>query len=76
MIVSDTSIGYGFGIYVADLEGYVSINSDPAFIPVTADEEAELQSIIRSRSIESSGMNFSIQGKKSTDKKMNLTPIL
>jgi len=76
LIVSDTSIGYGFGIYVADLEGYVSINSDPAFIPVTADEEAELQSIIRSRSIESSGMNFSIQGKKSTDKKMNLTPIL
>jgi hypothetical protein len=76
LIVSDTSIGYGFGIYVADLGGYLSINSDPAFIPVTADEEAELQSIIRSRSIESSGMNFSIQGKKSTDKKMNLTPIL
>lgn len=82
LIVSDSSVGTGFRIigYNVDDEddsGYLNTNLNPAFIPVVADaEELELQSSAIIRSSNKSGTNFSIQGKKSTDKKKNLTPVL
>lgn len=82
LVVSESSEGTGFRIigYNVDDEddsGYLNTNLNPAFIPVVADaEEIELQSSTSFRSTNSSGINFSIQGKKSTDKKKNLTPVL
>ena len=80
LIVSESSAGTGFRIvgYNVDDEddsGYLNTNLNPAFIPVIADaEEVELQSLMSFRSTISSGPNFSIQGKKTTNKKKNLTP--
>ena len=82
LIVSESSAGTGFRIvgYNVDDEddsGYLNTNLNPAFIPVIADaEEVELQSSTIFRITNKSGANFSIQGKKSTDKKKNLTPVL
>ena len=57
-----------------DDAGYLNTNLNPAFIPVVADaEELELQSSVSLRSANKSGANFSIQGKKSKDKKRNIS---
>lgn len=80
LVVSESSVGTGFRIIGSDVEdednsGYLNTNLNPAFIPVVADaEEVALQSLMSFRSTTSSGPNFSIQGKKTTNKKKNLTP--
>ena len=65
LVVSDTSVGTGFGIYGINTEdeenqGYLSRNTSPVFLPIISEiVEPETQGVA----------NFSIQGKKSTDRK-------
>lgn len=78
LIVSDTSAGTGFRITGVNVDndqqgGTLNSNTKPVFVPVFASEDEtqlDVQSTLMSDV--NAGSSFSIQGKKSTDKKKNI----